>query len=169
MTALFITFFQRGFYMALGFFHNVFEQAGKVFRKAGRTFKELTSYIRQFTPDKEQAVTFIRRQRENRMFERAKPFVAELPSDLNPTESLYTPTTLMLRAKNQYLFNVKFRYSDRPLDEFEYLSFVTDDVLTKAEAEKRMGQILLERRNKETYPNLKSIEMALTGTRTRMW
>lgn len=155
--------------MAFGFFHNLYEQAASAFSKAGRPFREAAAYVRRFVPTKEQAVTFVRRHRENVMFKRAEPFVAEMPRDVKPTEAMFTPTSLMLKAKHQYLFNVKFRFTDRPLNEYKYLSFVTNDVLTKAEAEQRMGAILLAERSKEKYAHLRSIEMALRGTRTTPW
>ncbi len=155
--------------MAYGFFHNVFETISSAFSKTGQPFQNAFKFARLYITDRPQAETFIRRLRENRLFKRAEPFVAELPKNLKPTEALFTPTTLMLKEKNQYLFRVKFRYTDRPLTEFEFMSFTSNDVLTKAEAEKRMGEILLQKRNAEVYTNLQSIEMDLRGTRTSLW
>jgi hypothetical protein len=155
--------------MAFGFFHNIYEQTISAFSKAGKTFRDAARHFKKLRPTKEQAFTAVRRYRENKMFKRAEPFIAEMPRDIKPTEAFFTPTTLMLKARHQYLFNVKFRFTDRPLDEYSYLSFVTDEVLTKSEAEKRMGAILLAERNKEKYPRLKTIEMSLRGTRTTPW
>lgn len=155
--------------MAFGFWHNVFETVASAFATATEPLGLAKAYIKDFFPDKEQIQTFTRRKRENRLFKRARPFVAELPGTLKPTQELFTPTSLMLGEKNQYLFKVKFRYSDRPADEFEYLSFLSGEDLTKTEAEYRMGKILMEKRQAERYANLTSIEMQLTGTRTTMW
>lgn len=155
--------------MALGFWHNVLEHAASVFRKAGKPFSEAAKWAKPYIEGVKASKTLVMRNREDRMFRRAQPFMKNMPGGVKPTEAFTTPTTLMLSEKHQYMFNVKFRYTDRELDEYEYLSFVTNDVLTKKEAEQRMGDILLEKRSAAKYQNLKSIEMALEGTRTSMW
>lgn len=155
--------------MAFGFFHNIFEQASSAFRKAGKSAFEAGKFLRSYITDREKAETFIRRNREARVFYRAEPFIKQMPYSVKPTQAMFTPTSLMLGEKHQYLFRVKFRYTDRPLDEKQFVSFVTNEELTKREAEHRMGNILLKMRDGEKYPNLQSIEMELRGTRSTMW
>jgi len=155
--------------MGLGFWHNVLEHAASLFRKAGKPFSEAAKWTRPYVEGVKAAKTLVMRNREDKMFRRAQPFMHDMPGGVKPTEAFTTPTTLMLSGKHQYLFKVKFRYTDKPLDEYEYLSFVTNDALTKREAEIRMGDILDVHRNAAKYQHLKTIEMSLEGTRTSMW
>lgn len=155
--------------MAFGFWHNVLEQAASTFKQAGKPFQDAFKYAKLYIKDREAADTFIRRKRENRMFKRAEPFVQQLPTAMKPTQALFTPTTLMLRDKHQYLFKVTFRYSDKPLEEYQYLSFITNDELTVREAERRMGDILDQHMRAGKYQHLQTISMTLRGTRTSMW
>lgn len=155
--------------MAFGFWHNLFEHAASLFRKAGKPFSEAAKWSKPYIEGVAQSKRLVMRNRENRMFRRAQPFINQMPGGVKPTQAFFTPTTLMLKEKHQYMFGVKFRYTDRVLDEYEYLSFVSNEELTKQEAENRMGDILLIHRNRAKYANLKSIEMNLEGTRTSMW
>lgn len=155
--------------MGLGFFHNAIQYLSSAFARSGKSFKEASLYLKSFTTNFRDALGTVKSWKERKMFYRAEPFVAEMPRDLLVTQNFATPTPKFLTEKYQYLFRVKFRYDDKPLDNYEFLSFVSSEELTKKEAEYRMGNILLETRSANKYPNLHTIEMELRGALVSPW